>query len=267
MVRHPAAAGYFYPNSQADLTKQIKKYVNKGLEKLPAIGAILPHAGYVYSGAVTGVTASQIGPKNSFVILGLNHRRQGKPYAIMTKGKWRTPLGDVEIDAPLGETILKNSDHLQEDPEAHANEHSIEVQLPFLQYLQPDARIVPITISGEEAGVFKKIGLEIARAVISLGRNSCILASSDMTHYEPEDSARSKDKQAINAILGLNEDLLLEKISELEISMCGYAPAVAMLSACKKLGAKRGRLIKYRTSGEVTGDHEQVVGYAGILIT
>ena len=267
MVRHPAVAGYFYPDSQVDLVKQIKKYVNEDLKKLPVIGAILPHAGYIYSGAVAGATASQIGSKDSFVILGLNHRHQGRPYAIMTRGKWRTPLGDVEIDTPLGEEILKNSDYLQENPEAYAGEHSIEVQLPFLQYLQPDAKIVPITITGEEAGVFKKIGLKIAQAITNLNRNSCILASSDMTHFEPEDSARSKDKQAIDAILDLNEDLLLEKISKLGISMCGYAPTAVMLSGCKELGAKKGRLIKYQTSGDVTGDYQKVVGYAGILIT
>jgi AmmeMemoRadiSam system protein B len=266
MFRYPAVAGQFYPGTRSTLVKEIKKYLEGSINRVDAIGAIVPHAGYIYSGAVAADTIARIKPKSSFLILGPNHTGQGKPYAIMTKGKWKTPLGDIEIDDPLAQAILQNSDYIQEDSRAHLQEHSIEVQLPFVQYLYPNARIVPIVIAGEDGDIFKKIGLEIAGSITALKRDSCILASSDMTHYESQDSAKRKDNQAINAILNLDEDMLLEKIYRLRISMCGYGPATIMLSAAKKLGAKSAELIRYQTSGDITGDYTQVVGYAGILI-
>ncbi|MEA3560904.1 MAG: AmmeMemoRadiSam system protein B [Candidatus Omnitrophota bacterium] len=267
MIRYPAVAGRFYPNSRVSLTKEIEKYVEKNAKRLDATGALLPHAGYIYSGPVAGAVISRLKPRDSFVILGPNHTGQGKSCAIMTKGKWKTPLGDVEIDTSLAEKILENSSCLFEDHQAHTREHSIEVQLPFLQYFQPDVKIVPIAITEQDSRILKKTGLEIARAIIALKKNSIILASSDMTHYEPQESAEKKDTQVINAVLQLDEDMLLKKVYTLGISMCGCAATVTMLAGCKKLGAKSGRLVKYQTSGEVNGDYQQVVGYAGIVIT
>ena len=267
MTRSPAVAGQFYPGSQSALRREIKKYIDYQVEKVDVKGAMLPHAGYIYSGMVAGATISRIGPKESFVILGPNHTGLGKPYAIMTEGKWNTPLGDIEIDSILAKTILRQSDYLQDDFQAHLAEHSIEVQLPFLQYLYPQAKIVPITVAAEDRGeILKKIGLEIASAISGLNKNVAVFASSDLTHYESSDSAEKKDRQAIEAILRLDEDQLLDRVARLKISMCGYAPTAIMLSACKKMGAKDAEVVQYQTSGDVNGDYTRVVGYAGILI-
>jgi AmmeMemoRadiSam system protein A len=175
-------------------------------------------------------------------------------------------LGQVEIDSALAEKILATSRHLQEDPGAHQYEHSIEVQIPFLQYFKKDFRIVPITLAYSSATTYQELGKEIAQAVMDLKKKVVIVASSDMTHYEPQESAQRKDSQAIEAILELNEAELLRRVSGLNISMCGYAPTVALISAAKKLGTTRAELVRYQTSGDTTGDYSAVVGYAGIIL-
>ena len=266
MMRKPVVAGQFYPASASELRKMLSTLVDEQAEKEEVIGLVSPHAGYIYSGAVAGAVISRIKFKDTFIILGPNHSGMGKPLSIMTEGKWKTPLGEVAIDAELGKQILASSRHLQEDAAAHQYEHSIEVQIPFLQYFKPDVRIVPITLAYAGANAFKEIGREMAQAVRELKREVVIMASSDMTHYEPQDSAKEKDSQAIDAILNLNEDELLRRVTELDISMCGYAPAVSLISAAKELGARTAELVKYQTSGDTTGDYSSVVGYAGIII-
>jgi hypothetical protein len=185
----------------------------------------------------------------------------------MTAGAWRTPLGEVEIDSELGKRILDGSSHLQEDALAHQYEHSIEVQLPFLQYFKPDVRIVPIVLAHATPEIYKQIGREIAQAVKELKRDIVLMASSDMTHYEPQELAQKKDNEAIKAMLDLDEDELLKRVEEMNISMCGYAPVAALIAAAKELGAKSAELVKYQTSGDTTGDYTSVVGYAGIIFT
>ena len=266
MIRKPVVAGQFYPGSASQLKEMIGMLVDEKVEKEEVIGLVSPHAGYVYSGPVAGAVISRIKFKDTFIILGPNHSGMGKPLSIMTQGKWKTPLGEVEIDSELANQILATSGHLQEDAAAHQYEHSIEVQLPFLQYFQPDIRIVPITLAFASATAYKEIGREIAEAVKKLKREVVIIASSDMTHYEPQESAEKKDSQAIDAILNLNEDELLKRVEELNISMCGYAPTVSLISAAKELGAKSAELVRYQTSGDTTGDYSAVVGYAGIII-
>ena len=266
MIRNPVVAGQFYPGSSAQLKEMISALVDEQAEKQEVIGLVSPHAGYIYSGPVAGAVISRIKFKETFIIIGPNHSGTGKPLSIMTEGKWKTPLGEVEIDSALGKQILANSSHLQEDAVAHQSEHSIEVQLPFLQYFQPDIRIVPIMLAYASATAFKEIGREIAKAVRELKREVVIMASSDMTHYEPQESAEKKDTQAIEAILDLDEDELVKRVEELNISMCGYAPTVSLISAAKELGAKTAELVKYQTSGDTTGDYSAVVGYAGIII-
>ena len=267
MIREPAVAGQFYPASASQLTAMLETLVNENVEKQEAIGLVVPHAGYIYSGPVAGAVISRIRFKDTFIIMGPNHTGRGQPFSIMTEGKWKTPLGEVAIDAELGKQILSISNHLEEDYAAHHHEHSIEVQLPFLQYLQPDVRIVPIVLAYGSGDVYKEIGKEIAKAVKETGREVVILASSDMTHYEPHESAKKKDMKAIDAILELDEDELLRRIEEFNISMCGYAPTVALISAAKELGAKGAELVRYQTSGDTSGDFSSVVGYAGITIT
>ncbi|MDZ4231117.1 MAG: AmmeMemoRadiSam system protein B, partial [Dehalococcoidales bacterium] len=213
--------------------------------KEEVIGALSPHAGYVYSGPVTGAVISRIKFKDTFIIIGPSHTGKGKPFSIMTEGAWKTPLGDVEIDSDLGKQILASSRYLNEDHLAHQYEHSIEVQLPFLQYYRPDIKFVPIILSYAGGTVYQEIGREIARAVKESGKEVVIIASSDMTHYESQKSARRKDTAAIEAMLDLNEDELLKRVQELDISMCGYAPAVSLISAVKELGAGRAELVRY----------------------
>ncbi|MDY6892683.1 MAG: AmmeMemoRadiSam system protein B [Chloroflexota bacterium] len=267
VVREPIVAGQFYPASRSTLEAQIKGFINKTAPKRDAIGLVSPHAGYIYSGAVTGEVISRIRLKDTFIILGPNHRGTGKPFSIMTGGSWKTPLGEVEIDSRLAKHILARSAHLEEDEVAHLFEHSIEVQIPFLQYLRRDVKIVPIVLSHARLAVYKEIGIEIAESIKELGSEAVIIASSDMTHYESRESARQKDTQAIDAILELNEDELMSRIKELDISMCGYAPTIALISAARVLGAKQTELVSYLTSGDHTGDYSSVVGYAGILIS
>ncbi|MFC1966723.1 AmmeMemoRadiSam system protein B [Chloroflexota bacterium] len=266
MIRNPVVAGQFYPGSPDQLRSMIKGMVDKKVAKEEVIGLISPHAGYVYSGPVAGAVISRIQFKDTFIIMGPNHTGNGKPFSIMTEGVWKTPLGNVEIDSELGKEILSVSSHLQEDRLAHQYEHSLEVQLPFLQYFKPDVKIVPIVLAFAEGNIYKGIGRGIAEAVKRLNREVVILASSDMTHYESQESASRKDNQAIEAILNLDEDELLERVQKLNISMCGYAPAVSLISAARELGAAGAELVRYQTSGDTTGDYTSVVGYAGVII-
>jgi len=266
MIRQPAVAGQFYPDSPDELRATIAGLVSREAVKEEVIGLVSPHAGYVYSGAVAGAVISRIMFKDTFVIMGPNHTGMGRPFSIMTQGKWQTPLGEVAIDSELARQILAESHYLEEDSAAHEYEHSIEVQLPFLQYFRPDVKLVPIVLSHATSDAYKEIGRGLARAIRELNREVVIIASSDMTHFEPQESAEKKDKQAISAILDLDEDELLKRVGRLNISMCGYAPVVSLISAAKELGARTAELIRYQTSGDTSGDYSSVVGYAGIII-
>lgn len=266
MIRNPVAAGRFYPGAPGPLRSMIKGMVDEKAVREEVIGLVSPHAGYIYSGHVAGAIISRIKFKDTFIIIGPNHTGNGKPLSIMTEGTWKTPLGDVEIDTELGKKILATSRYLEEDSRAHQNEHSIEVQLPFLQYFQPVIKLVPIVLGYVDGTIYNEIGKEIARAIKELDKRVVIIASSDMTHYESQESAREKDNQAIEAIVAMNGDELLRRVRELDISMCGFAPVVSLLSAAKELDARNAELVKYQTSGDATGDYSSVVGYAGIVI-
>ncbi|MEW6171391.1 MAG: AmmeMemoRadiSam system protein B [Candidatus Omnitrophota bacterium] len=270
LVRKPAVSGKFYSNDPLELRKQLGSFINKNkLEnKINAIGCLVPHAGYIYSGEVAASVFSKIDLKENFIILGPNHTGYGQLLSIMTEGCWETPLGKVQVNSDLAKEFLKNSVNLKEDFLAHKYEHSLEVQLPFLQYFKDNFKIIPIVVGIQDFSIYKKLGKEIAKVLkdLNLIKDTIIVASSDMTHYESDEIARSKDEVAIDAVLKLDEDLLYRKIRELDITMCGYAPAIVMLSAVKELGAKKAELIKYETSGKTSGDYNAVVGYAGIII-
>ena len=267
MIRNPVVAGYFYPESASPLKAMIGQLVDEKVAKEEVIGMVSPHAGYQYSGPVAGATISRIKFKDTFIIIGPSHTGRGKPFSIMTEGTWKTPLGEVEIDSELAKQVLAFSSHLAEDYQAHQHEHSIEVQLPFLQYFKSDIKLVPIVLAHATGAIYQEIGRGIAKAIKELSKGVVIIASSDMTHYEPHESAQKKDNQAIEAILDLDEDELLQRVDSLNISMCGYAPVVSLISAAKELGAKGAELVRYQTSGDTTGDYSSVVGYAGIIIT
>ena len=265
-VREPVVAGQFYPAEPEQLKKTIFSCLEKNLEKETARGVIVPHAGYIYSGSVAGAVYARINLPKTIILLGPNHTGAGKPFSLMRDGIWKPPLGKVEIETTVAEEILKDSHYLEEDFLAHQDEHSLEVQIPFLQVLSSDFKIIPIIISGGDGKNLMAIGEEIAGTLLKLEKNALLIASSDMTHYESEKSAREKDNYALEAILKLEEEELLKRVAEKNISMCGIAPVAVMLAAAKKLGAKEARLVKYQTSGAVTNDFIQVVGYAGVII-
>lgn len=265
MIRNPSAAGYFYPATKAALQKEVGRYLSKVSDKIKAIGVLSPHAGYPYSGQVAGAVLSCVELKDTCVIIGPNHTGEGRPFSIMTEGIWKMPMGDCRIDADLAKSILGNSDDLEEDDAAQAREHSVEVQIPFLQALKGAIRIVPIVVADAGLEICRRIGKSIA---VSLKEKyaATIIASSDLTHYEPHDIAVRKDKKAMDAVLNLDEEGLMKAVHEHGISMCGCAPACIMLSAAKELGAKKAKMVKYMTSGESTGDYAAVVGYGGIAV-
>ena len=266
MIRKPVVAGQFYPQTEDSLKKMLSKLIDVKAEKQELKGVIMPHAGYVYSGYVAGRAISKADIKRTAVILGVNHTGSGSPFSIMTKGSWATPLGEVKIDVEIAEAILKESALIKEDTLSHLNEHSIEVEVPFLQYIKSDIKIVPILISDHDIKTYQQLGKEIAEGFKKIGRAALFIGSTDFTHYESKESAEEKDMLAINAILNLDEEKLFHLVKENNISMCGVAPACTLISVCKNLGAKKASLVKYQTSGDISGDYTSVVGYAGMVI-
>jgi len=266
MIRKPVVAGQFYPQTEASLRKMLSGLIEPVSEKQDAIGVVMPHAGYVYSGVVAGATISKVELKKTVIILGTNHTGAGERFSIMTDGSWMTPMGEVKIDTEIAKSILKECPLLKEDTLAHMYEHSIEVELPFLQYLKSDIKIVPIVISQAKLSEYQKLGQDLANGFKKVGRPGLFMASTDMTHYESKESAEEKDRLAINAILELDEEKLSKVVKEKDISMCGVSPTCALLAVCKNLGAKKAGLVKYQTSGDTSGDYSSVVGYAGMII-
>ncbi len=265
MIRLPTVAGRFYPESVPELEAMIKSMVDETAVKEDVLGMVVPHAGYPYSGPVVGACLSNVNFKDTFIIMGPNHTGRGKPFSIMSSGKWRTPFGNVEIDVELAKKLVSTSKYLREDEEAQRLEHSIEVQLPFLQYFKKDFKFIPIVMTLSNIEVHRQIGKEIARAIKDTKRAAIIMVSSDMTHYESHESAKHKDEQAIRAMLDLNEYELASRVEKLNITMCGIAPALSLIAAMKEMDGTRTELVKYQTSGDTTGDFDSVVGYAGIL--
>jgi len=267
-LRRPAAAGKFYPSGAKELKAMIYSFVDKSAPKSDCFGCILPHAGYIYSGKVAVCTISGIKIKDTIVLLGPNHTGRGAVFSIMPRGIWQTPLGDLEINSQLAGLFLGKSRYLEADSLAHLDEHSLEVELPILQYFRNDFKIVPIAIKTDNLAELNAVGQELASVVIENNLSSSVMfmASSDLTHYEPQKSAEIKDALAIEAILDLDVGKLKAAIEESKISMCGFAPIAVLIRTAKLLGAKKGELIKYQTSGDVNGDKSSVVGYAGIRI-
>jgi AmmeMemoRadiSam system protein B len=269
MIRRPAVAGQFYQASKEALKRQVEGFLLPRAGKKRALGILAPHAGLIYSGSVAGAVYSSVEPPDTFILIGPNHTGLGAGVSIMSSGRWETPLGTIGIDGPLAAAIRGRSDLIREDDRAHLHEHSLEVQLPFIQYLCPEATIVPIQMLDTRLETCLEVGRAVGEAIKSRGQGEnqpLIVASSDMSHYEPAEVARKKDHHAIGHILDLDPEGLYHTVKNNHITMCGYGPAVAMLTACKILGAKNAELIKYANSGEVSGDYAQVVGYAGVVI-
>ena len=269
-IREPAVAGQFYPANANALRADIQSYLSPGLssgsEKLSAIGCVVPHAGYMYSGQVAGSVFARLDIPETCIVLCPNHTGRGHPLAIMKGGEWRTPLGTLPIDASFAGTLMEIFAALAEDADAHRSEHAIEVELPFLQVLRADVKIVPIAVGTARPVILQELGRSIAEAIKSSGNRVLMIASSDMNHYEDDATTRVKDRKAIDRILALDPTALYETVIGESISMCGFAPTVTVLTAANLLGASRAELVQYATSADVSGDRERVVGYAGIVI-
>jgi MEMO1 family protein len=267
-VRTPAVAGRFYPSDANELLREVREYTStaEALAPITAIGCVAPHAGYIYSGGVAGAVYSRIEIPQHCVILCPNHTGKGRPLAVMANTTWQTPLGEVAADADLGARLLRRFPQLQEDSAAHRSEHAIEVQLPFLQAQQPKLNIVPIAVGTSDFEVLRGLGEALAD-VISEGKEKVlIVASSDMNHYESVVITRVKDHKAIECVLALDARGLWEVVMNEHVTMCGFGPTIVMLTAARLLGARAATLVKYATSGEVSGDYGSVVGYAGIIV-
>jgi AmmeMemoRadiSam system protein B len=266
MIRQPAVANQFYPGDERSLKKELSARMKKGQKKEKVIAIVSPHAGYMYSGNVAGAvfSASEI-PKDA-IIMGPNHHGIGAPFAVMTHGTWQMPGGEVPINERLAALMIEESRYLEADTQAHIHEHSIEVQLPFVQYGTPDAEFVPVILGRADYAICEEIGMAIARALKRYEKPVVLIASTDMTHYESQQSAKDKDKLAIDRISSLDPAGLLDTVTKNNITMCGVIPTTIALIAAKELGATKARLIAYATSGDVSGDYSYVVGYAGCII-
>lgn len=266
MLRTAVVAGQFYPGQKQGLQQEIVSLVPLVTSAQPAIGLMSPHAGYVYSGRVAGRTFAEVNVPEEVIILGPNHHGRGHRAAVYVHGAWETPLGQVDIATELAECVLVECPMTAEDELAHRYEHSLEVQIPFLQHVAPRSRIVPICISHMPLEILLELGDGLARAARSRSRTPLIVASSDMTHYESGETARKKDFMALDKVLDLDPEGLYEVVKEHRISMCGVLPVVVMLRAALALGANDAKLVAYSNSGDVTGDQSEVVGYAGVRV-
>lgn len=280
IVRYPSVAGSWYAGTAGSLRRQIEDLFTHrlGPQSIPSVvedgprnvvGLVVPHAGYMASGPVAAHAyhhLAQDGKPDVIVVFGPNHTGRGSALSIMNEGVWRTPLGDVEIDAETADNIVGSSDIVDVDARAHTYEHSIELQLPFLQYLYGSGfRFVPICFMMQDLLSSREVGKAVANAL--KGKNGLVIASSDMTHYEPQERAERKDRLAIDDVLRMDEEHYYQTVESYGISTCGYGPTIAAITTSKELGAKKAELLCYGTSGDVLGDRSAVVGYASIAFS
>lgn len=288
--RPAAVAGRFYPRDPDDLRSEVQAYLTQASSfqassfqarssqvnssqasstqqtPLRALGCIVPHAGYMYSGHVAGAVFARVDVPKRCIVLCPNHTGMGRTLAVMSEGAWQTPLGEVPIDGALANALKKGFPALQEDSAAHRAEHAAEVELPFLLLRQPELRFVPIAVGTSQLEVLEALGKALAVVIATQSDPVLIVASSDMNHYESDAVTRVKDHRAIERILTLDPRGLFDVVTQQNISMCGFGPAVAMLTAARQLGARSAELVKYATSGDISGDRDLVVGYAGVVV-
>jgi hypothetical protein len=267
MRRKAYVAGQFYPGRRDELRETIAGMTQTAAARKTAIAVVSPHAGYVYSGPVAGAVFSSTRLPGVFVILGPGHREIGSLFAIQARGSWLTPLGDSPIDEALASRILTACPLVEDNEKAHLGEHSLEVQLPFIQYFRDDAAIVPICVSHEARyDELETLGRALAASIREDGREVLLVASTDMSHYVSQKEAEKKDMMAVRKVLELDPSGLFETVTSERITMCGFQPTTAALVAALGMGASGAELVRYQTSGDASGDYSQVVGYAGIRI-
>lgn len=269
MSTRPAMwAGQFYPGRKDALLAEIERF-DAGVavkDRKKCLGVLAPHAGYMYSGHVAGAVYSRVEIPDRVLIIGPKHRLPGANIALSPDDEWLTPLGPIKVCPDLNAEILRHCPMAALDAVAHMQEHSLEVQVPFIQFYNPKACISAIVLHSQDYAELRGLGQGIAAAIRALGQEVLIVASSDMSHFESQALTEKHDKLAIDKILELDAQGLLDTVLSKNISMCGYAPAVAMLAACNELGAKEAKLVKYGTSGDTTGDYSSVVGYASVMV-
>jgi MEMO1 family protein len=266
MTRRPTVAGRFYEGSSKSLKKQLEEYIVEKKEKTKAIGIVSPHAGYVYSGGVAGELFSSIEHSPTYIILCPNHSGAGDIAAIMINEDWDTPLGTAKVNTYFAKKIEEGCDIVTEDSTAHKYEHSLEVQIPFLQYFERDFDFVPICLKSLDYRTCVTFGEQLASVIKLSQMDITIIASSDMNHFDKANVGKEKDFKAIDQILNMNPRGLYETVIKYGISMCGFIPVTVMMIAAMNLGAKQAELVKYAHSGEAFGDNSSVVGYAGIIV-
>ncbi len=266
-VRPPAFAGTFYDARREELTRDVLQYLAAPeAAPAPAFGAIVPHAGYVYSGPVAGAVYARLRVPPTCVILCPNHTGFGRPAAVDPSGAWRTPLGEVRVDRDLARRLGTLAPALEPDAVAHRGEHSLEVQLPFLQVRRPDVAIVPICVGEPSLALCREIGEALAAVCAEEAEPPLLIASSDMNHYESRDVGRGKDDMALACVERLDAEGLFQTVRAERISMCGVLPATTLLFAARAAGAGPARVVARRDSGDETGDTSSVVGYAGVVV-
>src|SRR5215470_12302627 len=269
MLRLPVVAGRFYPSDPKELTALVREYSRPDPQHpaIPVKACLTPHAGYMYSGHVAGAALARVVLPQKIIILGVRHYPRGDPAAILLRGAWRTPLGDAPIDERLAEALRDACPLLREDSVAHSGEHSLEVQVPFLQVLAPGFSFVPVALGTVRFESLVSVGEAIARVLRNSKESILLLTTSDLNHYEDDATTRVKDQKAIDRLLALDPRGLYDVCRNEEISMCGLGPAVAMLTVLNALGAQKSERVKHATSADVSGDHSQVVGYAGMIFS
>ena len=267
MLRLPAVAGQFYPANPRELSSLVQQCLHQEspAPKERVKGCLVPHAGYVYSGKVAGAVFALIEIPAKVIVLGVRHFPRGENVAILSDGAWQTPLGDLPIDTQLAQACKTQCPILKEDAVAHAQEHSLEVQLPFLQVLQPNVQFVPVALGTIQFEELEEIGEAVARVITSSHEEILLLVTSDLNHYEDDLITRKKDAMAIAQLEAMDPRGLYDACRKESISMCGLGPAVAALVALRALGAKQAETVMHATSAAISGDYRRVVGYAGLI--
>jgi hypothetical protein len=259
-------AGTFYAGEAGALGRDVRSHLSPAGRTEPVFGAIVPHAGYVYSGAVAGAVYARIAVPGTAIILCPNHTGRGAPAGVDPSDAWRTPLGDVPVDRRLARRLLELSPSLMEDAKAHSKEHSLEVQLPFLQVLRPDVSFVPVCLGAPDLDLCREVGRALATLVAEEKEPPLLLASSDMNHYESREIGRRKDGLALDRIEAIDPEGLFRTVLSENITMCGFLPATALLFAARASGIVSANVVARRDSGDETGETDSVVGYAGVIL-
>ncbi|HTL48518.1 MAG TPA: AmmeMemoRadiSam system protein B [Verrucomicrobiae bacterium] len=266
LIRQPHVAGTFYPSDPGELRQFCDTHLKTPLPSVAAKAVVLPHAGYIYSGKTAAKVLSHVSIPNRVFLIGPNHFGQGALFALASQGAWHTPLGEVPIDEPMAQGLLKACDDLQPDAEAHLFEHSLEVEIPFLQVRNPSLKILPLIVGSLDLLAAKQAALACGRFLSTLAEPPLVVVSTDMSHYESDVRTRQKDKFALEAIRNLDEDALAKAVKDYRITMCGFVPVYMLLVMKTFLGITKATLVDYCTSADATGDYDRVVGYAGFIL-